>query len=121
MIINFVPNGLVLISNLVDPHVWLVHDALLIQTLGNPYYFVISGFQLIYPKNFSFVLEGGVVYPGFTLRGGSEGPCFSEVLCHKILYIYIRSQFATLSEHTVMKQILESLTLKFRQLSSAFF
>lgn len=87
MIINFVPNGLVLISNLVDPHVWLVHDALLIQTLGNPYYFVISGFQLIYPKNFSFVLEGGVVYPGFTLRGGSEGPCFSEVLCHKILYI----------------------------------
>lgn len=83
MIINFVPNGLVLISNLVDPHVWLVHDALLIQTLGNPYYFVISGFQLIYPKNFSFVLEGGVVYPGFTLRGGSEGPCFIEVLCHE--------------------------------------
>jgi hypothetical protein len=54
--LNFMQNGLVLISNLVDPPVWLVHVALLIiQTLGNPEYFVISGFQLIYPKNFSFV------------------------------------------------------------------
>ena len=31
--LNFVQNGLVLISNLVDPHVWLVYVALLITDI----------------------------------------------------------------------------------------